>query len=943
MNISRLAELALVDSAIQFARQGIKVLPIRPNEKVPLTIPELGFTNGYKTATTYEGLIRSAWEKYPTANIGLVVGYESNLFVIDVDSHDGRDGLQGLRECEGLYGKLPDTRVHASPHGLHYLFYFPEALRDEPVKSAYVSGVVDIKGKSGYVLAPPSIVNGSSYRVMEDGERTELSDSWISGAIDKRPKIAWGKVEHSGTTLCEEYNLRLSDFLDTPPNAKSTAEGYQGSHPLHGSNNGKNFAVNTSKGLWYCFRCNTGGDALQYYALKKGFFPSCENVGRLEGDLFKRVKAELRRDGYIPDESKTISDATFKAVFAELENVNRSSAGASVLLSPGQHSQRCEASSSELNKFKKSKTKHLIAQKYWELEDGLYWIRSEKTNSENGLPYEVVKKRLSNFDARITADVARDDGLEIERSYVINGLLLPSCEKLPTREIAVDDFASMRWAYSWDVRAVVEPQNFVKDNLRAAIQERSSDSFERKVIYTHIGWREVDGKRVYLHAGGAIGCDISPSVELEGKLHNYCLPKPDESRLKEDVSLTLNLLAGIATTLGYVHFGAAVRPILNESKQAESTLFDHGEHATFKTNFCAIWQAFYGQDFRADSLPIGWNSTALAIERLKYVVKDALLLVDDYRPPTNQREQNKLEASADTVIRGQANNSPRQRLNQNAKAGRTYPPRCGLISTGEIPPAGQSLRGRTILCKIKKGDIPKKWLDVAQYHAARGVYARVTSSFIEWLSPRIKNLKMENAENHWRDVLAQSLGTSAYGRTAANLAEYYVGFRFFIAFALQKGALGKELASKLLEECKNALISLGKMQEGYIMQEEPTELFIEMLRGALGGGYACIANASDRGKLEKGTSGSLIGFYDDETQKFLLDGTVTYEAVRNFAVRSGVHIGRPSDVWAALGDKGYLTSELVDGKTHYSVRRRVKALGDKQKRFRELEAAIVGE
>lgn len=60
----------MLSAALEYARKGRTVFPIKPNAKEPLTVPEYGFTEGFKSATTDEARIRGAWMKHPNANIG---------------------------------------------------------------------------------------------------------------------------------------------------------------------------------------------------------------------------------------------------------------------------------------------------------------------------------------------------------------------------------------------------------------------------------------------------------------------------------------------------------------------------------------------------------------------------------------------------------------------------------------------------------------------------------------------------------------------------------------------------------------------------------------------------------------------------------------------------------------------------------------------------------
>ena len=59
---------SMYDAAIEYAKKGFAVFPLKYRDKVPLT------RNGCKDATTDAAQIKAWWQKYPNANIGLATG-----------------------------------------------------------------------------------------------------------------------------------------------------------------------------------------------------------------------------------------------------------------------------------------------------------------------------------------------------------------------------------------------------------------------------------------------------------------------------------------------------------------------------------------------------------------------------------------------------------------------------------------------------------------------------------------------------------------------------------------------------------------------------------------------------------------------------------------------------------------------------------------------------
>jgi len=154
----------LGEKALAYARFGWPVFPIRPQMKVPAT------PHGVLDAKKDESAIRRAWSQYPDLNIGLACGSPSGVYVLDVDDRHG--GLETLAELETKYGALPRTLSIVTPNGgTHYYFKRPVG-GEWPNTAGTLGPGLDTRGDGGYVLAPPSVVNGRTYEV---DERADLA------------------------------------------------------------------------------------------------------------------------------------------------------------------------------------------------------------------------------------------------------------------------------------------------------------------------------------------------------------------------------------------------------------------------------------------------------------------------------------------------------------------------------------------------------------------------------------------------------------------------------------------------------------------------------------------------------------------------------------------------------------------------------------------------
>jgi hypothetical protein len=147
----------------------------------------------------------------------------------------------------------------------------------------------------------------------------------------------------------------------------------------------------------------------------------------------------------------------------------------------------------------------------------------------------VIEVPLCNFTAKITRENVYDDGAEKQTVFNIAGFM-PNGEPLPEIEVPAEKYPSMNWITAhWGTRAVVYAGQGTKDHLRVAIQTLSG-SVPRKTIYRHVGWRNMDGRWIFLHGDGGIGPEGPVKdiwVELHEGLDAYRLPEP----LKGDVDL----------------------------------------------------------------------------------------------------------------------------------------------------------------------------------------------------------------------------------------------------------------------------------------------------------------------------------------------------------------------------------------------------------------------
>lgn len=139
-----------MDAALEYLDMGFSVIPVNRFGKKPY----LSEWKPYQTQLPTTDEIEAWWTQWPDANVAIITGNLSGLFVVDAD---GPIGIQYMTD------NLPKTTVYSNTgKGVHAFFRMPEhSILRNRVK---ISTEVDVRGEGGYVVAAPSIhENGNHY------------------------------------------------------------------------------------------------------------------------------------------------------------------------------------------------------------------------------------------------------------------------------------------------------------------------------------------------------------------------------------------------------------------------------------------------------------------------------------------------------------------------------------------------------------------------------------------------------------------------------------------------------------------------------------------------------------------------------------------------------------------------------------------------------------
>jgi hypothetical protein len=151
--------------------------------------------------------------------------------------------------------------------------------------------------------------SGYTYKIEKDLPVATITPEQLKDAIrpfipDQEPKTEQPpapRKEYKG----DRIQISFTDFMSLSEFQNKGGGNYQGPHPGHSSKPERDLSIDTNAGLWKCFSCDSGGDALMLYATLKDLI-SCDQAkpGALQGQKFIEVKEALIQDGIIKSDTE---------------------------------------------------------------------------------------------------------------------------------------------------------------------------------------------------------------------------------------------------------------------------------------------------------------------------------------------------------------------------------------------------------------------------------------------------------------------------------------------------------------------------------------------------------------------------------------------------------------------------------------------------------------
>jgi len=222
-------------------------------------------------------------------NYGVLAG--DGLVIVETDTKETTEKMNAINTFAVQSG---------SGRGQH--FYILSNATENGVVNIDNKNVANIQVERKYVVgAGCRHFTGNVYKIVNDVPIAFVSKQTLDRLFGV--DLTWAgqrriELEKEAEQEKKDYDIPIDKVIDLSKLTSCGGGIHRGSHPIHGSISGRNFDVNTAKNVWHCFRCNTGGGALSWIAVKHGII-ECHEAPLTRKDK-RHVEAleKARQEGF---------------------------------------------------------------------------------------------------------------------------------------------------------------------------------------------------------------------------------------------------------------------------------------------------------------------------------------------------------------------------------------------------------------------------------------------------------------------------------------------------------------------------------------------------------------------------------------------------------------------------------------------------------------------
>jgi len=524
-----------------------------------------------------------------------------------------------------------------------------------------------------------------------------------------------------------------------------------------------------------------------------------------------------------------------------------------------------------------------------------------------------IDKKISSFMPVIEKEIINDDGRdgvlpkkEFEGVICFKGNRKIPFQCSPADLVSEQKIRQMFLSYCGMSGSIeVKEERFLTHAME--LYSRRKGELKVKRVYKHTGWDR--GKNIYLfpgynvypykkEEGGNLKKEEEISVVLEGDFNRLRFEDIPEENLREiieegifegvlksnDYAVTIPCIATV--------FLAPISAFTGQGKKY--FLWIYGTTGKQKTTFATLLSCFYGNFAGDEDAPLeSWKSSPSSIERTGFILKDSLVLIDEYKKMLITKQHL-------TLIQTYSDGNARRRCTSTMELLKTFPVRAYFMSTGEdIPTDDAAIYARLLPVEVlKPGDFDR--INIARRYSDK--FKGIIPHFIKWAANayEFKNSKklqimyetiredlviqinkLAMAEDDWHKDPASNLG-----RIATNMALNKLGLTLFIEYCHYLGVKTEYLREIQKQYKKNFDFFVMSYMTG-VTQESGATIFVNTLQDLLSSEKVFVENdlGNNEEEMKMKSSSVNIGFV--ERGFVYLNPTVAFSEVKKELKNSG--------------------------------------------------------
>lgn len=463
----------------------------------------------------------------------------------------------------------------------------------------------------------------------------------------------------------------------------------------------------------------------------------------------------------------------------------------------------------------------------------------------------------------------------------------------------------------WEEYCSIEIGNSNRQKMKEIALFLSRGNIKVERTFSHTGFEKINGKEYYLYHGGSLTIEgnekIVAELSKEG-LANYSFTNNKELNVQESIQTSFNCLdlskdrRIIYPLLSTVYLSPLVSKFEEIGINIDYVIFLVGTTGARKSSTCATFLSHFGSNFNKDNLPASFKGTTGQLEIKSHILKDSLIVVNDFGKEVQGKNKIKLLADLFEIF---GDKQSRERMNPNSSLKKTYKARGLAIINGEIVPSdlSESRLARSIILTLDRNSINNDCLTYLQENQDK--LAMAMQTYIKWIMANENHIKQKAKDMFKQFRVRQNNEVLGRINDAVNVME--IGFTLFLDFMKKNGVITEERYQLFYNEAKRNLESLISIQKNEVENVNPINMFYKGLDELFQTNKIHVVDYADGNPIKNHDKGRRVGYIDyKEKLYYFYDRTIYDEIVSFYGGKNGDFEISRLDLWRQLANANLL-------------------------------------